>query len=97
MRRRLTAFIWPEQPERLALLEQAIAIARAHPPRIDRADGAAWIADRLAEPREAGLCRVVFHSIALQYFPAESRGPGGAPAGPAGPPPPPPPPPARGR
>ncbi len=72
-RERLLTYVWPEQPERLARLEQAIAIARAHPPRIDRADGADWIVDRLAEPQDAGVTRVVFHSVALQYFPPAAR------------------------
>ena len=72
-RERLVTYIWPEQPERLARLERAMAIARAHPPRIDRADGADWIEERLAEPQAAGVTRVVFHSVALQYFPSAGR------------------------
>lgn len=73
IRERLLTYIWPEQPERLARLETAMAIARAHPPRIDRADGADWIEQRLAEPQDADVTHVVFHSVALQYFPPTGR------------------------
>ena len=72
-RERLMAYIWPEQPERLARLEQAIAIALADPPRIDWADGADWIEQRLAEPQASDVTRVMLHSVALQYFPAVGR------------------------
>jgi hypothetical protein len=40
---------------------------------VDRADGADWIEARLAEPQDAGVTRIVDHSIALQYFPAARR------------------------
>ena len=57
----------------LARLERAVAVARAHPPRIDRADGADWIGQRLAEPQTDGVTRVVLHSVALQYLPPAGR------------------------
>jgi hypothetical protein len=70
---RLLAYVWPDQPERLARIAAAITIAQTHAPSIDRADGADWIEARLAEPQEEGVTRLIYHSIALQYFPAESR------------------------
>lgn len=72
-RERLLTYVWPEQPARLARLERAVAIARLHPPRIDRADGAEWIGQWLAGPQPAGVTRVAFHSIALQYLPLAGR------------------------
>jgi hypothetical protein len=69
-RERLLSFVWADDPERSARLEQALAFARRHPPQVDRADAASWLAARLGEPQEAGVCRVVFHSMVLQYLEA---------------------------
>jgi hypothetical protein len=70
---RLLAYVWPDQPERLARIAAAIAVAHHHPPQVERGDGANWIERALAEPQEAGVTRVVYHSIALQYFPQAAR------------------------
>lgn len=70
---RMLAYIWPDQPLRLARAEAAIALLRKHPPQIDASDGAAWIEDQLAHPQTSGVTRIVYHSIALQYFPEASR------------------------
>ena len=72
-RERLMAYIWPDQPERLARTGAALALAQADPPALDRADAAAWLEARLAEPPEPGVARVVQHSIALQYFPDAAK------------------------
>ncbi|KPF63313.1 hypothetical protein IP88_14055 [alpha proteobacterium AAP81b] len=68
---RLLAFVWPDQPERLARAEAAIAIAAAHPPALAREDAAAWVERNVA--LAPGSVAVVYHSIAAQYFPAETR------------------------
>lgn len=70
---RLLAYVWPDQHERLARAEAAIAIARSYPPPVERGEGAAWIEGKLATPQPKGVTRVVYHSIALQYFPPEAR------------------------
>jgi hypothetical protein len=70
---RLLAYVWPDQQARLAQLEAALAIAGRDPPRIDQGDAAAWLAARLGEPQPEGIVRVVLHSIAFQYFPAETK------------------------
>jgi hypothetical protein len=70
---RLLAYVWPDQPERLARIEAAIRIAQSHPPHIDRADGVSWIAEQLERPQDAGVTRIVYHSIALLYFPDAGR------------------------
>jgi hypothetical protein len=72
-RRRLLAYIWPDQPHRLALTEAALAIARAP---VDRADAVDWLATRLT-PRPGAL-HLVYHTIAWQYFPAEAQARGAA-------------------
>ncbi|WP_298964851.1 DUF2332 family protein [uncultured Methylobacterium sp.] len=68
-RERLAAYVWPDQRERLARIEAALALAAADPPPLDRAAAGDWLAARLAEPPTPGTVRVVQHSIALQYFP----------------------------
>lgn len=70
---RLLSFVWADQPERAERLEAAIDIAQANPPRIDRGDAVEWIAARLAEPQQAGVCRAIFHSIVLQYLAPAAR------------------------
>jgi hypothetical protein len=69
----LLACVWPDQPERLARLEAALAIARPDPPRVDEADAAEWIEQCLSIEPEPGVTRVVLHSIAFQYFPVETQ------------------------
>ncbi len=67
---RLLAYVWPDQPERLARVAAAIEIGRAGLPRVDASDAADWVQAVLPAKGEAGVCRVLFHSIAFQYFPA---------------------------
>lgn len=69
----LLAYVWPDQPERLARLEAALEIARKNPPEVDRADAADWIERRLAVEPQPGVTRVVLHSIAFQYFAPEAQ------------------------
>ncbi|HEY0043112.1 MAG TPA: DUF2332 family protein [Allosphingosinicella sp.] len=70
---RLLAFVWADQRERIARLEAALSIAAADPPQVEQGDAAAWLERVLpAAPRE-GSVRVVLHSIAFQYFPAETQ------------------------
>ncbi len=68
---RLSAFVWPEKPERMARLKSAIAMVRDHGVRLDRADAADWIEARLAEPQEAGTTSVLMHSVVWQYLPKD--------------------------
>lgn len=72
-RERLVAYVWPDQPDRIARVEAAIEIARAWPPMIDAADAADWVEDGICENAEAGSARVLFHSIAYQYFPDDTK------------------------
>ncbi|HEX8574321.1 MAG TPA: DUF2332 domain-containing protein [Allosphingosinicella sp.] len=70
---RLLAYVWPDQAGRLERLEAALAIAAAKPPEVEPGEAGGWTEARLAEPQEAGVTRVVLHSIAFQYFPGETR------------------------
>lgn len=62
----LEALVWPEQEHRRRRLQQAIAVARAAPPRVVRGDLLHDLDALIAEaPADATL--VVFHSAALAY------------------------------
>ncbi|GAB4268011.1 MAG: hypothetical protein Kow0013_18470 [Pararhodobacter sp.] len=67
--RRLLAYLWPDQPHRLALTRAAIA---ARPPLPDRADAIDWLAGRL-DPRP-GRLHLIWTTVAWHYFaPASQR------------------------
>jgi hypothetical protein len=68
----LTSYTWPDQRERLRLLRAACDVAACVPASITRANGAHWIAERLARPTP-GAATVVFHSIVMQYLDQASR------------------------
>jgi hypothetical protein len=70
---RLLAYVWPDQARRLAQLESALAIAADDPPEVEPGDAADWLEARLGERQEAGVTRVVLHSIAFQYFPEAAK------------------------
>jgi hypothetical protein len=72
-RAQLLSYIWPDQPERIARLEGALAIALAHPPALAKADAADWVEAILPTTPDAGGVRVLFHSIVWQYLPETSR------------------------
>lgn len=69
---RLLAYIWPDQTDRLLRAEAAIHHAVAHPVSVDCGDAAEWIEARLHQPMP-GLCHLVYHTVAHQYFPAETQ------------------------
>ena len=71
-RERLLACVWADQRDRLARLEAALGIARDSPPALDRADAADWVESRLDPAGPPGIARVLLHSIAAQYFPADA-------------------------
>lgn len=68
---RLMAYVWADQRDRLARLQAALSIAAEHPPQVDRADAADWLEAQLAAPALHG--RLVYHTVAAQYFPQASR------------------------
>ncbi|MGA1362748.1 MAG: DUF2332 domain-containing protein [Ilumatobacteraceae bacterium] len=65
-RARLLSFIWPDQTERFARAQAALAIAVAHPTRVDRASADTWLAAELPQLRTTPT--MVFHSIVWQYL-----------------------------
>ena len=75
-RLRLRAYTWPDQPERLARLEHAMALAITeagdvrHP--VERADASDWLRAALAAPAP-GRATVVYHSIMWSYLPGPTQ------------------------
>ena len=64
--------IWPDQPERLARLKAAVAVAWQDPPTIVAGDRVETVTEVAASaPPEATL--VVFHSAVLSYPTPERR------------------------
>jgi hypothetical protein len=70
---RLMSYIWADQPARLQRLEKALGLARRHPARVDRANAAPWLIEQLRTPQPEGVCRIIFHSMVLQYLDKEDR------------------------
>jgi hypothetical protein len=69
---RLKSYVWPDQPERLARINAAIALAVQTGVTVDQADAADWLKAKLAARPASGLT-VVYHSVFLQYPPADVR------------------------
>jgi hypothetical protein len=70
-RERLLAYVWPEQVERVARLQAAMAAFVADPVALDQGDAADWLETQVAP--QVGVATVVFHSIAFQYFPPATK------------------------
>lgn len=71
-RLQLRSYIWPDQPDRLARFDGAVALARQNDTRVERADAAQWLAEKLAA-RADDAATIVYHSVFLQYPPREAR------------------------
>lgn len=66
---RLISYLWPDQPERIALTRGAISLG---PTRPDEGDAAPWLERRLAG-RAPGRLHAVYTTIAWQYFPPQTQ------------------------
>lgn len=71
---RLTAYLWPDQPERLSMTRAAASIVTTRPAQGDAID---WLAPRLASAPQGHL-HLIQHTVAWQYFPAEAQARGRA-------------------
>jgi hypothetical protein len=69
--RRLLAYIWPDQLDRLARLKAAIAEARAGGIVVEKADAADWTRDRVT--LQPGAATALYHSVFWQYMPPAAR------------------------
>ena len=68
----LRALVWPEHPERAALLQQALALAQCEPPSLIAGD-ALTVLPQVVADTPAGMALCVFHTATLAHFPLEAR------------------------
>ncbi len=66
----LTAYVWPDQQDRIERLRGALALARQHPPDVRR-QGAGDFVDGI-DLRD-GTTTVLWHSVMWQYLPRAER------------------------
>jgi hypothetical protein len=66
---RLTAYLWPDQPERLTLTRAAASVATTS---VTKADAIDWLANRLPKAPQ-GCLHLIQHTVAWQYFPKEAQ------------------------
>ena len=65
---RLRAYLWPDQPDRMALTDAALG---AGPRPVDKGDAVDWIATRLTHVD--GQTHLIYSTVAWQYFPAAKQ------------------------
>lgn len=70
---RLKAYVWPDAPVRMARQDAAARLAGEIPPLLERKDAGTFVEERLAVPQEAGVTRVLYHSVMWQYLPGPTR------------------------
>jgi len=70
---KLKSYVWPEVNQRIGRIDAAIALAAEQPPQIAHQDAAPFVDEMLADSPQAGVTRVLFHSIVWQYIPQETR------------------------
>jgi hypothetical protein len=71
-RLQLKSYIWADQFDRLARFDAAADLAIAQRVRVDKADAADWVREKLAARARAGAT-IVYHSVFIQYPPRETR------------------------
>lgn len=70
---RLKSYIWADATERMARMDAAIAMAKRAAPNLVQMDAVEFVTKQLAVPQEAGVTRVLFHTVMWQYLPEASR------------------------
>ena len=70
---RLKAYVWADATERTARLDTAIAIGERAAPELVRMDATNFVRQMLAREQEAGVTRLLFHTIVWQYLPVLSQ------------------------
>lgn len=67
-RERLVAYVWPDQPERLARLQAAIDTAIERPPVVERMDALYWLEMQLGTGAPPNALTVIWHSVFWRYL-----------------------------
>ena len=71
---RLTAYLWPDQPDRLKMTRAAASVEATRPVQGDAID---WLGPRLAAAPQGHL-HLIQHTVAWQYFPTDAQARGRA-------------------
>ncbi len=71
-RARILSYIWADQTDRIERTRIALRIAASVKAPIERGDAAEWLGQRLTRVWP-GAVHLVFHTVAWQYFPAQTR------------------------
>ena len=71
---RLVGYVWPDQADRLARVETAISLARKEVVSLKAAEAADWVEAEISVAPVSGVTRVLYHSIAWQYFSPDAQG-----------------------
>lgn len=67
-RERLIAYVWPDQIDRISRLESALRIVQECVLTLDKDNAVEWIEKVLGGDPKEGTTRVLFHTVAHQYF-----------------------------
>lgn len=70
---RLQAYLWPDQPERMALTKSAIEAAETS---VTQGDAIDWLKDQLTH--NPGQTHMIYSTVAWQYFPDDKKAEGTA-------------------
>jgi hypothetical protein len=70
---RLLAYCWADHAQRAERLAHALALLKAHPPKLEQGDAPDWIEACLAERQPDGVTRVLMHSIVFTYISGEGQ------------------------
>ena len=70
---RLKAYVWADATERMARIDAAIALATERRPDLVKQDAGVFVREMLARPQQAGVTRVLYHSVMWQYLPTETQ------------------------
>ena len=70
---RLKSYVWPEVTARMVRFDAAIALAAEQAPQVEHCEAGGFVERQLAERREAGVARVLFHTVVWQYLPPETQ------------------------
>jgi hypothetical protein len=70
---RLKAYVWVDAQERMDRIDAAAWLAAQKPPLLKRKDAGTFVKERLEAPQEAGVTRVLYHSVMWQYLPEATR------------------------
>ena len=72
-RETLLSYVWPDQYDRLARIEAALAVAASSKWRVERADAGAWVERQFPPTSVQGRVRVLVHTIVWSYLQTLAR------------------------